>query len=387
MTGVRRAAASLLCLPSLIGAGLGAGFAPRVARAQEEPVRAATVAGPNTEAGLAWLARKQSLGGSWGGKNKLALTGMAGLALLSSGSTPQRGPYAEAIRRAILFVLRAQKTSEGRHKAYWDPSNGYSEIHNHGYALLFLTQAYGEGGPLDEELRRSIALGVQATIESQFTTPDGRGSDGGFGYFLYQPTLSQVPAAHSDMWRDDEASTTISQVQALRGARNAGFRVPRRALERAADYIARSRHATGGFHYSIGSNPPRVSFEEGSDQPTFAITAACTAVLHALGTYEGPVVEGGMAYIEQFLPPSKKIPFYYYAHYYAAQVMHMRPDARGRRWMDAIQAELAARQRADGRWPADPEDTLAQEDSELLNTAWALQVCLIERGMLPLHER
>ncbi len=138
--------------------------------------------------------------------------------------------------------------------------------------------------------------------------------------------------------------------------------------------------------YSIGN--PRISFVEGSDQPTFAITAACTAVLHALGTYRGPQVDRGVAYIEKFIPPGQgKAPFYYYAHYYAAQVMHMLPGGRGRRWLEAVRAELARRQRPDGRWAADPEDTLASGDSEVLNTAWALQIALIDRGALPLHER
>lgn len=380
MARVKRVAPALAC--ALLGA-VPLVLSP-LARAQEQPVRAEQVRRADVDAGLRWLASKQSLGGSWGGRDKLALTGMAGLALLASGSTPQRGPYAEAIRRAILFVLRSQRAREGGGKAFWDPDSGYSEIHNHGYALLFLTQAYGEGGPLDEDLRRAITLGVQATIESQYQ--EGR-SDGGFGYFLFQPS-GRRPSAHREMWAWDEASTTISQIQALRGARNAGFAVPRRALERAGDYIARSRHATGGFHYSIGSPTPRVSFVEGSDQPTFAITAACTAVLHALGNYEGPIVEGGIAYIEQFIPPSRRrTPFFYYAHYYAAQVMHMLQGARGRRWMQAIQEELAARQRPDGRWPADPEDTLAGPDSEILNTAWALQIALLDRGALPLHER
>jgi hypothetical protein len=190
------------------------------------------------------------------------------------------------------------------------------------------------------------------------------------------------------MWREDEASTTISQIQALRGARNAGFSIDRRALERAADYIAASQHAeTGGFVYSIGGGT-RISFIEGSDRPTFAITAAATAVLHALGTYEGPVVDRGIAYMEAFIPPSrKKTPFFYYAHYYAAQVMHMVGGPRGERWMTAIRQELTLRQRPDGHWPADPEDSLAAADSEVLDTAWALQVCLIDAGVLPIHER
>jgi hypothetical protein len=327
-------------------------------------------------AALKWLAEKQATDGSWGNRDKLALTGMAGLALLSGGSTPTRGPFAKNIQQAIEFVVACQRAHG---KAFTHPSSGYSAIHNHGYALLFLTQAYGEGGPQDDKMKVAIQQGILATCDAQYPS-------GGFGYWLDR---HRIPREHSNMWREDEASTTISQIQALRGARNAGFTIERDALNRAAKYIADSQHKeTGGFHYSIGSNPKRVSFIENDDRPTFAITAACTAVLHALGTYEGPIVERGIAYIEAFLPPArKKTPFFYYAHYYAAQVMHLVSGPRGDRWMKAVKAELTARQRADGSWPADPEDSLATADSEILNTAWSLQVVLIDSGTLPMHER
>lgn len=329
-------------------------------------------------AALKWLAGKQATDGSWGTRDQLALTGMAGLALLAGGSTPTRGPHAREIQKAIEFVLACQRRPPYE-KAFTHPTSGYSAIHNHGFALLLLTQAYGEGGPQDERMKAAIELGIKATCDAQYDS-------GGFGYWLDK---NRIPREHSNMWREDEASTTISQIQALRGARNAGFTIERNALNRAAAYIAKSQHKeTGGFHYSIGSNPPRVSMIENDDRPTFAITAACTAVLHALGTYEGPVVERGIAYIEAFIPPSrKKVPFFYYAHYYAAQVMHLVGGPRGERWMKAVKAELTARQGPDGSWPADQEDSLATNNSEILNTAWALQVVLIDSGTLPMHER
>ncbi|MCA8924448.1 MAG: hypothetical protein KDD82_21740 [Planctomycetes bacterium] len=336
------------------------------------PLRAEP-ARPNLQRGLKWLAEAQAADGSWGQRDKLALTGMSGLALLASGSTPTRGPFSRQVVRAVEFVLASQTDR----RAFTHRSSGYSYTHNHGYALLFLTQCYGEGGELDERLAHAIRQGVKATVASQF-------ENGGFGYALYR----KPGPAQRDMWQDDEASTTVSQVQALRGARNAGFDVPRRALERAGDYLVHSQHASGGFVYSIATDPPKVSLVEGSDRPTFAITAASAAVLNALGTYDGPALDRGIAYMEAFIPPSRKRErFFYYGHYYAAQVMAMRGGARGRRWLDAVYAELTARQHSSGYWPADQGDTLVADDSRVLNTAWAIQVCLIERGLLPLHER
>lgn len=357
--------------------------APFPVLAQDSPTKGGGQASkatkqPKIAGALKWLAARQGADGAWGNKDKLALTGMSGLALLASGSTPRQGPYAEHIRRAIRFVLACQK---GDGRAFKHASSGYSAIHNHGYALLFLTQCYGEAGALDDKLAYAIKQGVKATVASQFQK--GR-SDGGFGYFLYR---KEGISRHPNMWRVDEASTTVSQIQALRGARNAGFTVPRKALERAGDYLARCVHKkTGGFVYSYGNY--RVSLEDGSNRPTFAITAAGTAVLHALGRYRSTLVENGISYMEAFLPPTKRrTPFYYYGHYYAAQVMHMRGGARGKRWLDAIRTELAERQRESGQWGPDPKDTLESGDSAILNTAWALQVCLIDRGFLPLHER
>lgn len=351
----------------LLGLALVAWAAVSPAARAEEPAR------PGVQAGLRWLVAQQAPDGSFGKHNKLALTGMSGLALLASGSTPRRGQYAPAIARALEFVLSCQKE-----RAFVHASSGYSAIHNHGYALLFVTQCYGEAGPLDARLETAIRRAVQATVGSQF-------KNGGFSYFLWR----QVVHEHRDMWRDDEASTTVSQIQALRGARDAGFYVQFGALERAAKYIAESQHQpTGGFVYSIGSTPRRISFEEGSDVPTFAITAAASAVLHALGTYEGPVVERGLQYVEGFLPPTRRrLPFFYYGHYYAAQVMHMLGGPRGERWMNAVLAELTQRQHRDGYWPTDPQDSLDAGDSKILNTAWALQVAQIDRCMLPIHER
>ena len=58
----------------------------------------------------------------------------------------------------------------------------------------------------------------------------------------------------------------------------------------------------------------------------------------------------------------------------------------GVRWVDEG-FRTAAVGDADGRWAADPEDTLAEQNSQILNTAWALQILLLDRGVLPLHER
>jgi hypothetical protein len=328
---------------------------------------------PDVKLALDWLASKQAPDGSFGKTNQLALTGMAGLAFLASGSTPRVGPYKENLRRAIRFTLEQQRG----HGQFFHVSNGYSDIHNHGFALTLLAECYGMGDPAnatDHELRRAISEGIKATVESQ-------ADNGGFSYFLFNDPSS---TRFKEMWRDDEASTTVSQLQALRAARNAGFHVPGRAIERALDYIAACQHETGGFIYSLAGG--RVSFLEGSKVPSFAITAASICALQQLGRYEGRRLERGIAYMRGFEPPGKPVDFYYYGHYYAAQAMYQYGGAGGDEWTAAILAELAEKQGKDGAF-RNGGSTLEPADDAILSTAWAAQIALISRGYLPLFTR
>lgn len=309
--------------------------------------------------------------GVFGTKDRLAITSMATLALMSTGSTPQRGPYSKEILNAVRWT-RNRGRSRGH---FWDEKSGYSQIHNHGYALLLLTQVYGESGQeMDRAIARKIRGGIRASAASQHP-------NGGFGYFLYNK-----PPANNEMMTKDEASTTISQIQALRGARNAGFEVPSGLLNRAERYIFNSQHKSGGFVYSLGAG--RISFIDGSSEPTFAITAASACVLNSLGTYRGPKLDRAIDYLADFKPPTKKdVHFFYYGHYYAAQVLHQIGGERWRTWRKAVVDELLKRQRSNGSFPKTSDSHMAGLNAALMNTAWAIQIMNIENGLLPIFER
>ena len=58
--------------------------------------------------GLAWLARTQNADGSFGSgtyRGNIAVTSLAGLAFMSSGSSPGRGPYGAQIDKALAYVM------------------------------------------------------------------------------------------------------------------------------------------------------------------------------------------------------------------------------------------------------------------------------------------
>jgi hypothetical protein len=88
--------------------------------------------------GLRRLAELQDNNGSFtrgGSQNvQIAITALSGLAFLASGSTPETGPYATNIRRAMNYLLGMQDVNTG-----YITGDG-SRIHGHGYATLFLAQ-------------------------------------------------------------------------------------------------------------------------------------------------------------------------------------------------------------------------------------------------------
>ena len=165
--------------------------------------------------GLDWLVAQQSRRGSWTaneGRYPTAMTALAGTALLMEGSTTTQGRFAEPIRRAVdAVVARARPNG-----LIGDPKTDDRYTYGHGFAMLFLSQVLGEEE--DERRREELVRILQKAVEFS-----GRAQtkDGGWGY---------VSAKDGNDF--DEGSTTITQVQGLRGCRNAGIPVPREIIDK-----------------------------------------------------------------------------------------------------------------------------------------------------------
>ena len=134
---------------------------------------------PQTQAaidrGLAWLASRQREDGSFGsgggfGRN-VAVTSIGGIALLSSGSTPGRGPYGSNVNRAVDFVLSVAKPNGFLHVK---EQESYGPMYGHGFATLFLAEVYGMSRRVDvresfdvagqQRTHRRAALSASARI-------------------------------------------------------------------------------------------------------------------------------------------------------------------------------------------------------------------------------
>jgi len=209
------------------GLWLGALSSPRVSHAslRRDPKWESA-----TRRGLDYLARTQSSRGQWNTPPyPVAISALGGLALLCSGSTVTQGPYAKQISRTTDYLL-AQSRKNG---LIGDAENDQRYTYGHGFSMLFLSQVLGEEGLQDRRDDLVDVLNRAVSFCGRAQTPAG-----GWGY-----------VSAKDGQDYDEGSTTITQVQGLRGCRNAGIAVPAEIIESAKRYIYKCQNPDGGISY------------------------------------------------------------------------------------------------------------------------------------------
>jgi hypothetical protein len=284
------------------------------------------------ERGLAYLADAQAPDGSWsaaGGEGyRAAMTALAGLAFLAHGDLPGCGAYGDGVRRAATFLLRQADPSTGLIASPYEQR----QMYGHGFAMLFLAELYGAGGDpeMDDRIRKALRRAVQLSMRSQSA----------WGGWYYTP-MSQA----------DEGSVTITQVQGLRAARNAGITVPAEGIRKAIDYIKNSQNPDGGIRYQAQGG--------GGSRP--AISAAGMAVIFNAGEFHDEsvkILSAGLPYVERHLFDGQQYQGHFmYMHFYAAQAMylaggHFREDGRSywESYFPKVRQQLIAMQGSDGAW-------------------------------------
>jgi hypothetical protein len=263
--------------------------------------------------GLDWLAYNQHKLGHWTaqGRYPTAMTALSGLAMLSEGSTATQGKYSENIRRAIDYLVRQSRPNG----LIGDPLRDDRYTYGHGFSMLFLSQVLGDE---EDEDRRAELVDV-LTRAVQFTG-QAQTAAGGWGY-----------VSAKDGGGFDEGSTTITQVQGLRGCRNAGIPVPKEIIDKAVQYIKDCTLPEGGVQYSS---------KGGGGRP--AITAAAIACLFNAGQYDDDFVPRMMKYCEQNLGSDSRSSYghWHYAHFYYAQVQYREGGDRWEKYRDDIESKL-----------------------------------------------
>jgi len=335
-------------------AALCAGLVPRFAvRASDQEKQGAELITPAAitaiDKGLALLASRQDEDGSFGSggySRNVAVCGLSGMAFMSAGSTPGRGPYGRHVDLCIDFIL-ANTQDSGFITVPSASSHG--PMYGHGFATLFLAEAYGM--TMRSDIREKLSKAVNLIVNTQ-------NNEGGW---RYQPQR-----------RDADISVTISQIMALRAARNAGLFVPRDTIDRCTEYVKKSQNPDGGFMYMLLQG----------GQSAFPRSAAGVVALYSAGIYEGPEIKKGLEYLMGFMPQGSDFnreSHYFYGHYYAVQAMWHAGGDHWRRWYPAIRDSLVSKQNDDGSWM----DSICQE----YGTAMACIISQMPNNYLPIFQR
>ena len=271
---------------------------------------------------LDFMANQQAKDGSFsgaGGQHRAAMSGLAGLAFLAAGHTPGRGKHAKVVEKTIGFLLRMQD----REGCYAD--DGGRSMHGHGYALHFMAEAYGmtTDPELSRKLRKSVTDGVRLTARCQ--SPEG-------GWY-YQP----VAQGH-------EGSITITQVQAIWAARQAGINVPQKTIDKGIEYMKKSQQPDGGICYMLGQPGSRP-----------ALSAAGVMVFCGLGLRDSREAAKAIGYMRSsLLGGGSKIGmgsgFDHYATLYLGQALYQAGDPDWSKHYPKLCEELIKLQQMDGGW-------------------------------------
>jgi hypothetical protein len=300
--------------------------------------------------GLAYLAANQHADGSFGSgsyRGNIAVTSLCGMAFMAGGNTPGRGKYGDHVDRALEYVL-ANTTPSGFITVPAASSHG--PMYEHGFGTLFLAECYGMSHRSD--LRDKLTRAVNLIIRTQ-------NAEGGW---RYQPVR-----------RDADISVTITQIMALRAARNAGISVPKDTVDRTIKYVKGCQNADGGFRYMIHGG-----------QSAFPRSAAGVVSLYSAGIYEGPAIEKGLEYLRNQRPRGEEAlrsgrTHYFYGHYYAVQAMWHAGSPYWEEWYPAISGELLRSQHPEGYWV----DSVCAE----FGTAMACLILQMPNNYLPIFQR
>lgn len=281
-------------------------------------------------AALAYLARTQSRDGSWrtgsySGSYPCAMTSLAGLSLMAAGNTPVEGKYAPNVRKAVDYVLSC---ADGQSGLIARAGEEQRPMYGHGFAMLFLAEAYG----MERDVRRQQRIRTVLEAAIKLT---GRSQSPAGGWY-YGPDSNS-----------DEGSVTVTQIQGLRACRNAGIMVPKQVIDNACKYIENSANPDGGIRYMVR--------QQGNSLP--AITAAAVAVMYNAGEYENPVARGALKFIQDLMTKSGPARAFgghkFYSLLYASQAMYLTGEDNWSGFFPAVRDDLVATQSPDGSWAGD----------------------------------
>lgn len=260
--------------------------------------------------GLKYLVQNQAEDGTFPGNygTEPAVAGLAILAMLAHGDDPNAGLYSKPIKRSLERIFSSTAKE-----------NGYigSSMYNHGFATLALAELYGALN--DDRIAPALQKAVELILTSQSKNP--------MKAWRYRPS-------------DQDGDSTVSGAcfVALIAARNAGLKVPDKAIDDALKFYADCQvPSTGDIGYI-----PRSGGHGG------CTTAIGVAVYAYARKKDVPVFQKAFKALKGQEDESVSYPFYY--EYYAAQAYFQGDVKDWQTWNNKLIKKMAESQSEEGGW-------------------------------------
>lgn len=350
------------------------------------------------EKGLEYLKKTQMQDGHWeaqGGQYPTTMTALAGMAFLMEGSTLKEGKYSDQVKKCVDWFLAAGRlTADGKIGDVRNPTESVRYMYGQGFGTMFLASVYGEEEDdeqrkkLEKLLKKSVEFICKAQTLKKHPKAEGKTVDiGGWGY---------VSAADGNNF--DEGSVTITALQGLRAARNAGIPVPKENIDKAVNYLEACTTPDGGIVYNYTGNSGR-----GQGRPPLTAAAICCGF--SAGQYKSELPKKWLKYCRdndaQFFVRGRQAHDEYQT-YYFGQAMYALGDEKygemfkGEAWF-----------KADGKdkhlsWSRFKDNYFPQilDNQDKTSGGWtqgyigpvfvtSVNLCLLqlEKGILPIYQK
>lgn len=318
--------------------------------------------------------------------SKSAVTSMAIMAFLSRGHKPGQGEYGELLDKGVNYILSIQKESGlFAHKElnynllktkitsptfeHLYDQEGVAKSYCHPICMLMLGEVYGLSDPARSfRIREAIEKGLKCTLAFWDVRKKPKLGEGGFRYFR----------PYQDYGAD--MSVTSWFAASLRSLRNAGFDVPKTAMDRIAAYVIRNQMPDGGYRYT-----PKYK------SSTMIMTAAGTLCVALAGKHDDPSIEKSSRYLSKFEGRSAKHfmnqsnRYYpYYTCYYMTQVSSQLGGDLWNNCMKGCYSFLMSRQTKTGFWQ--PQGHTARF-GDVYSTSMAILSLTPPLKLLPIYQR
>jgi len=298
------------------------------------------------------------------GRSETAMTALSILALTSLGHQPgDPTPEGDALRKALAYVVRPEvQEADG----YFGKKDN-SRMYGHGITTLMLSEMLGMGADSaqDELIREKCRKAIALILRAQKVKKNEHNTGG----WRYTPDDTT-----SDM------SVTVWQVMALRAAKNAGFDVPKEAIEEAVKYMKRLYEPDkekggvvklGGFGYQ----------NKGRELST---TAEGLLALQVCGEYEAEETLGAAErLLKEGIRPEER--WFFYTTYYYAQGMYQRGGKHAEAGRRVVTDVLLPLQNREGDWEQGGGD--GREAGKVYATSMAVLSLAVKNHFLPIYQR